>query len=124
MLCQFCRACHSSNPKDYIKEHPIEYQELTYYGQYTLKYCFAQFEKSGENGLADQIMMQACEDIATGWGEEPLVFSLPADKMLTGQMWYNAFKQNALSLMEQYTEIELAEQYPASYLLLSMLGEV
>ena len=114
----------SSNPKDYIKEHPIEYQELTYYGQYTLKYCFAQFEKSGENGLAGQIMMQACEDIATGWGEEPLVFSLPADKMLIGQMWYNAFKQNALSLMEQYTEIELAEQYPASYLLLSMLGEI
>lgn len=28
------------------------------------------------------------------------------------------------SLMEQYPEMELAERYPASYLLLSMLGKV
>ena len=69
-------------------------------------------------------MMRACEDIAAGWGEEPLVFSLPDHGALTGQMWYNAFKNNALGLMEQYREIELAERYPASYLLLSMLGKV
>ena len=58
----------SSNPGDYIAEHPIEYRELTYYGRYTLKYCFARFEEGGETGLADQIMAQACEDIAVGWG--------------------------------------------------------
>ncbi len=114
----------SSNPEDYIAEHSIEYWELTYYGRYTLKYCFARFEEGGETGLAGYVMMQACEDIAVGWGEEQLVFHLPMNRVLTGQMWYSAFKQNALSLMEQYTEIELAERYPASYLLLSMLGEV
>ena len=114
----------SSNPGDYIEAHPIEYRELTYYGRYTLKYCFARFEEGGETGLAGHIMRQACEDIAVGWGEEPLVFSLPDNGVFTGQMWYNAFKNNALSLMEQYSEIELAERYPASYLLLSMLGEV
>lgn len=114
----------SSNPGDYIEAHPIEYRELTYYGRYTLKYCFARFEESGETGLAGQIMAQACEDIATGWGEEPLVFSQPDNGVFTGQMWYSAFKNNALSLLEQYQEIELAERYPASYLLLSMLGEV
>ena len=114
----------SSNPGDYIAEHPIEYRELTYYGRYTLKYCFARFEEGGETGLADQIMVQACEDIAVGWGEEPLVFSTPDNGVFTGQMWYSAFKNNAQSLLEQYREIELAERYPASYLLLSMLGEV
>ncbi len=114
----------SSNPGDYIAEHPIEYRELTYYGRYTLKYCFARFEEGGETGLADQIMAQACEDIAVGWGEEPLVFSTPDNGVFTGQMWYSAFKNNAQSLLEQYREIELAERYPASYLLLSMLGEV
>ena len=111
----------SSNPKDYIDENSIEYRELTYYGWYTLKYCFARFEEGDETGLAGHIMMQACEDITTGWGEEPLVSSLPADEAPTGQMWYSAFKHNALSLMEQYTEIELAERCPASYLLLNML---
>ena len=114
----------SSNPGDYIEAHPIEYRELTYYGRYTLKYCFARFEEGGETGLAGHIMRQACEDIAAGWGEEPLVFSQPDNGVFTGQMWYSAFKNNALSLLEQYQEIELAERYPASYLLLSMLGEV
>lgn len=110
----------SSNPGDYIEEHPIEYRELTYYGRYTLKYCFARFEEGNETGLEGHIMRTVCEDIAVGWGE-----AFPTDYVvITGQMWYDAFKSNALGLMEQYREIELAERYPASYLLLSMLGEV
>lgn len=117
----------SSNPGDYIEAHPIEYRELTYYGRYTLKYCFARFEEGGETGLDGQIMARVCEDIAVNWGEDGLrllVCETPADGVITGQMWYNALKNNALSLMEQYTEIELAERYPASYLLLSMLGKI
>lgn len=69
-------------------------------------------------------MARACEEIAAGWGEEPPVFDLPEDEELTGQMWYRAFKNNALNLMEQYSEIEIAECCPASCLLLSMLGEI
>lgn len=117
----------SSNPEDYINEHSIEYRELTYYGRYTLKYCFDRFEKGGEIGLDGQIMAQVCEDIAVSWGEDGLrllVCETPADGVITGQLWYNALKNNALRLMEQYSEMELAERYPASYLLLNMLGEV
>ena len=29
----------SSNPKDYVADHPIEYRELKYYGSYTQAYC-------------------------------------------------------------------------------------
>ena len=82
----------SSNPEDYIEEHSVEYRELIYYGRYTLEYCFDRFEKGGETGLEGHIMMRACEDIAAGWGEEPLVFYLPMNEVLTGQMWYDAFK--------------------------------
>ena len=110
----------SSNPGDYTEEHPIEYRELTYYGRYTLKYCFARFEEGDETGLAGHIMMWACEEIATSWGEALLTDYV----VITGQAWYDAFKSNALGLVEQYAEIELAERYPASYLLLSMLGKV
>ncbi len=110
----------SSNPADYIEEHPIEYRELTYYGRYTLKYCFARFEEGGETGLTGHIMRQACEDIAASWGEALLTDYV----VITGQAWYDAFKNNALNLMEQYSEMELAERYPTSYLLLSMLGKV
>ena len=100
---------------------------MTYYGRYTLKYCFDRFEKGGEIGLDGQIMAQVCEDIAVSWGEDGLrllVCETPADGVITGQLWYNALKNNALRLMEQYSEMELAERYPASYLLLNMLGEV
>ena len=114
----------SSNLGDYIREHPLACRELMYYGQYTLNYCFARFEAGGETGLDGHIMMQACEEIASGWGEEPLVFSPPMNEGLTGQIWYDAFKNNALNLMAQYTETELAERCPGSYLLLRMLGEV
>ena len=110
----------SSNPGDYIAEHSIEYRELTYYGRYTLKYCFARFEEGNETGLDGHIMMQACEDIAASWGEALLTDYV----VITGQVWYDAFKSNALGLVEQYAEIELAERYPMSYLLLSMLGKV
>lgn len=110
----------SSNPGDYTEEHPIEYRELTYYGRYTLKYCFAQFEEGDETGLAGHIMMWACEEIATSWGEALLTDYV----VITGQAWYDAFKSNALGLVEQYAEIELAERYPMSYLLLSMLEKV
>ncbi len=112
----------SSNPGDYIEEHPIEFRELTYYGRYTLKYCFARFEEGGEVELAGHIMMRVCEVIAAGWGEA-IVTSFNAGAP-TGQMWYSDFKNNALRLMEQDSEMELAERCPASYVLLSMLGKV
>ena len=46
----------SSNPGDYIEEHPIEFRELTYYGRYTLKYCFTEFLKGGQTDLRGHIM--------------------------------------------------------------------
>ncbi len=113
-----------SAPGAYINAHKAEYEELLGYGEYTLRYCFARFDEGSETGLDGHIMMQACEDIAAGWGEKPSVSSQSADGVPTGQIWYSAFKNNALGLLEQYAEIELEKRYPASYLLLNMLGEV
>ena len=114
----------SSNPGDYIAAHPTEYRELTDYGQYTLQYCFARFEAGGETGLAGHVMWSLCRDIAASWGEDLGIFTAPLSSVPPEQQWYDAFKTYALNLLAQYTEMELAEQYPASYLLLDMLGEV
>lgn len=35
----------SSNPGDYIAAHPLEYRELIYYGDNTLRYLFSEFLK-------------------------------------------------------------------------------
>ena len=53
----------SSNPKDYVADHPIEYRELKYYGGYTQAYCEKHLYGMGledngpaEMGLRERIM--------------------------------------------------------------------
>ena len=106
----------SSNPGDYIEAHPIEYRELTYYGRYTLKYCFTEFLKGGQTDLRGHIMRAAMDDIAP---EARL--KLYAE---TGQEYFDAWKDAAISVGEQHDMEWIEENQPAIYLLLSMLGEV
>ncbi len=111
---------HSSNPGDYIAEHQTEFEGLVDYGIHAIHYCFSEFLKGGQHGLRGHIMAAACREIAQAWGEGTLTMdALP----FTGQQWFDTFKANALSLAEQYSAEELEALYPASYLLLIMLGE-
>ena len=106
----------SSNPGDYIDEHSIEYRELTYYGQYTLRYCFDQFLKGGQNDLVGHIMALACQDIMLGWGEAYAMDQV----LMTGQEWFEEFRSIAGSLVSQYSSEELKTLYPGAWLLLQM----
>ena len=105
----------SSNPGDYIEEHSIEYRELTYYGRYTLKYCFTEFLKGGKTDLRGHIMRAAIDDIAP---EARL--KLYAE---TGQEYFDVWKDAAMSIREQHDMEWIEAHQPAIYLLLSMLGE-
>ena len=84
----------SSNPGDYIEEHSIEYRELTYYGRYTLKYCFTEFLKGGQTDLRGHIMRAAIDDIAP---ETQLNFDAK-----TGQEYFDAWKDAVISVGEQH----------------------
>ena len=105
----------SSNPGDYIEEHSIEYRELTYYGRYTLKYCFTKFLKGGQIGLHGHIMRAAMDDIAP---EAQL--KLYAE---TGQEYFDAWKDAAKSVGKQHDMEWIEENQPAIYLLLQMISE-
>ena len=61
----------SSNPYHYIDAHSIEYRELMYYGEYTLRYCFKHFQSGNETGLDGKIMAIACEDLLQTEGRLP-----------------------------------------------------
>jgi hypothetical protein len=104
----------SSNPGDYIEEHPIEFRELTYYGRYTLKYCFTEFLKGGQTGLPGHIMRAAMDDIAP---EAQL--KLYAE---TGQEYFDAWKDAAISVGEQHDMEWIETHQPAIYLLLQMIN--
>ncbi len=105
----------SSNPGDYIEEHPIEFRELTYYGRYTLKYCFTEFLKGGQTDLRGHIMRAAIDDIAP---EAQL--KLYAE---TGQEYFDAWKDTAVSVGEQHDMEWIETHQPAIYLLLQMINE-
>lgn len=105
----------SSNPGDYIEAHPIEYRELTYYGRYTLKYCFTKFLKGGQTDLRGHIMRAAMDDIAP---EAQL--KLYAE---TGQEYFDAWKDAAKSVGKQHDMEWIEENQPAIYLLLQMINE-
>ncbi len=105
----------SSNPGDYIEEHSIEYRELTYYGRYTLKYCFTEFLKGGQTDLRGHIMRAAIDDIAP---EAQLNFDAK-----TGQEYFDAWKDAAISVGEQHDMEWIETHQPAIYLLLQMIDE-
>ncbi|MBQ7841521.1 MAG: hypothetical protein IJ390_13705 [Lachnospiraceae bacterium] len=103
----------------YIRNESITYRELTYYGAYTLKACFKEFLKGGQTDLRGLLMAEVCQDIMTGFGEALITDYEPAN----GQEWFDACKENARKLEGQYTQDELAEQYPGSWLLLNMITD-
>lgn len=53
----------SSNPADYIDAHPIEYRELTYLGDHTLRYIKNALQAGGETGLKEHILQRLLEDL-------------------------------------------------------------
>ena len=92
-----------SNPGAYINAHPMQYQQLLYYGEDTLAYCFAQFEAGGQTGLPGHIMRLACQDIMGGEGS-----NIAAGN---GQQWYDVFQKAAEELSQQGGKTE-AGIYP------------
>lgn len=105
----------SSNPGDYIDEHYIEYRELTYYGQYTLRYCFEQFLQGGQTGLRGHLMRALLDDLAP---EAQLKL-----QAMTGQEYFDEWKAAALRLGEQHDMDWIKGNQPAVYLLLQMMAE-
>jgi hypothetical protein len=105
----------SSNPEDYMDVHPIEYRELTYFGDYTLRYIFSEFLKGGQVGLKGQLMRIVMDDLING---EAIVSA--AD---TGQdyfdEWLSAARQTAAAKGSDYMQ----KNAPKSWLLLQMTAE-
>lgn len=104
----------SSNPGDYIDAHLIEYRELTYYGDYTLKYVFSEFLKGGQTDLRGHIMRSIMDDLIGG---EAL--GLEAD---TGQEYFDAWRAHVEGVYAQNDATYMQEKCPKGWLLLQMIG--
>ena len=105
----------SSRPAAYIDAHPIEYQELLYYGNYTLRYVFSEFLKGSQTGLRGHLMREVLDDLAP---EAQL--RLYAE---TGQEYFDEWKAAAIRVGEQHDAEWIKANQPAIGLLLQMLNE-
>lgn len=106
----------SSRPADYIDAHSIEYQELMYYGDYTLQYIFSKFHLEGnQTGLRGQLMRIALDDLAP---EAQL--QLHAE---TGQAYFDEWRAGAIRVREQHDMDWIKANQPAIWLFLQMIDE-
>lgn len=103
----------SSNPGDYIEEHPIEYRELTYYCDYTLQYVFSEFLKGGQTGLKGHLMRIVMDELAP---ESQLRLHTE-----TGQEYFDVWRSEAEELESENGLAYMKKNTPAMYLLLQML---
>lgn len=106
---------HSSSPNDYIEAHKIEHRELTYYGDYTLRYCFAKFLKGGQTGLKGQMMRIVMDELIGSNGME-----IPTNN---GQEYFDAWLNHGKNKLSSIGIDAMRERYPKFYLLLNMMED-
>ena len=104
----------SSNPGDYIAAHEVEYRQLLYYDDYTLRFIFQRFLAGGETGLQGHLMRQVLDDMAP---ESALRLSAE-----TGQEYFDEWLKAAQSMSQQLTPARMENEYPAAWLALRMAG--
>lgn len=94
---------------------------LSYYGSDTLKYCFGVFLQGQDNAFRGQVMAYVCSEIINSMGEQ-LTEERPIPQL--DENWFDVYAQQALTLPETYSHDEIRRQYPASWILLSLMGRV
>lgn len=106
-----------SMPGPYIEAHPEQWQELLFYRESTLLYCFAEFTPSGQKGNMEMLMALACEEILTQMGET----DFPAvEGHGNGSQWFNHFKEYAQLLEMEKSSEEIKRRYPGAWLYLQL----
>ena len=101
----------ASNPGAYIQAHPQTYQELLYYGTFTLQYIYDEFLKGGQTGLEGHILRFLMDDL-TGLPLESRLYQEQGAPW-TGQSYFDLW---AATMEETYGHVDEAtleqEQYP------------
>lgn len=105
-----------------IEGDDVDVQLLLHYGKDTLQYCFSEFLAGNQTDTRADVMAAVCGKIISDWGE-PLLM-IDSDPPMNAQEWFDFYYRQALNLPNRYSEDEILEAYPASWLLLNMVGKI
>jgi len=99
----------------------LQRELLTYYGGDTLRYCFGELLREQENNLKGWVMAYVCSEIMDSIGE-PLSEKWSQPQM--GESWFETYCEYAVELLDQYSCDEIAEKFPATWILLHEMGRI
>lgn len=113
------RPLADSSPQAYLEASQEQYAELLSDREGTLRACFSRFLEGGQTDLKGAVRAAVCREIIASWGEDA-----GEDGFADGQSWFDAFYAAALALRESSDAETLEKNCPASWLLLSVAGEL
>jgi len=103
------RKIESSNPYDYIEESRAVFEEIISFGNEALFYCFRKFSDGLQTDLKGKLMEAVCREIQSIQRPNFVVTDLGYEN---GQLWYDAFYEEALELVKSYSSSELEKYFP------------
>jgi len=107
---------YSSRPGDYIEAHPIDYRELTYYGNYTLEYVFRKFLDGDQHGLRGHLMASVMNYLI---GDEAIDYYAE-----TGQAYFDEWFDTVKNLYAENGANWMQLNMPNGWLLLKIADAV
>ena len=107
----------AGNPYDRLEAHPEEYALLKSYGTATLRYCYGEFLKGGQEDMRGYAMAIVCKEIIGGEAVKSDWFTLPA------QQWFDAYLDHVLNLRTRISEAEIKAHYPMAWVLYEMVKD-
>lgn len=104
---------NSENAVDYLNACPEEYDELIYYGDYTLRYIFSEFLEGGKTDMRGRIMQRIMEALLEG---EAIKYYAE-----NGQEYFNHWMEKAIGLLNETGRDNVKNNLPKAAMLLEML---
>ena len=103
----------SSNPRDYIAEHSIDYREITFYGDYALRYVFGEFLKGNQTDLRGSILNVLLLELL---GDETIPYTAE-----NGQAYFDAWRTHVEEEYAQRGAAYMQNSAPKGWILIQML---
>ncbi|MBQ2973276.1 MAG: hypothetical protein IJE19_02880 [Clostridia bacterium] len=104
---------NSENAVDYLNACPEEYDELIYYGDYTLRYIFSEFLKGGQTDMRGKIMRRIMDGLIGG---EAIKYYAE-----NGQEYFDRWKQNAIEHQNRTGRENMLKTSPKAAMMLDMM---
>lgn len=113
-----CRTPNWEQPSPYVEPGYLDFRQLLFYGDETLRYVYGEFLQGGQTGERARVLRRLLEELLTGLPEYAGCLNPEAE---SGQAYFDYWKEHILQLHEQFGPDYLKRLMPKGYLLLDVM---